>query len=139
MLVDIVYPGWIVFDGLAGSENVTGFIRAHDIALNNYDFDKFVGGHVIRLGTPQDIITQKEFVSDLKAAAQTGLKSVNFSSVAQEVGGFSNPWLVTKTYFDTITGQCIDIMKDKWESRLGGINVFLADNCNAMTRSLRVD
>jgi glyoxylase-like metal-dependent hydrolase (beta-lactamase superfamily II) len=139
MLVDIVYPGWIVFDGLAGSENVTGFIRAHDIALNNYDFDKFVGGHVTRLGTPQDIITQKEFVSDLKAAAQTGLKNVNFSSVAQEVGGFSNPWLVTKTYFDTITGQCTDIMKDKWESRLGGVNVFLADNCNAMTRSLRVD
>jgi glyoxylase-like metal-dependent hydrolase (beta-lactamase superfamily II) len=139
MLVDIVYPGWIVFDGLAGSENVTGFIRAHDIALNNYDFDKFVGGHVTRLGTPQDIITQKEFVSELKAAAQTGLKNVNFSSVAQEVGGFSNPWLVTKTYFDTITGQCTDIMKDKWESRLGGVNVFLADNCNAMTRSLRVD
>jgi hypothetical protein len=52
MLVDIVYPGWIVFDGLAGSENVTGFIRAHDISLNNYDFDKFVGGHVTRLGTP---------------------------------------------------------------------------------------
>ena len=96
-------------------------------------------GHVTRLGTPQDILTQKEFVSDLKFAAQTGLKDVNFSSVAQAVGGFSNPWLVTKTYFDTITGQCIDILKDKWESRLGGVNVFLADNCNAMTRSLRVD
>jgi hypothetical protein len=92
-----------------------------------------------RPGTPQDIITQKEFVSDLKAAAQTGLENVNFSSVAQEVGGFSNPWLGTKTYFDTITGHCTDIMKDKWESRLGGVNVFLADNCNAMTRSLRVD
>jgi len=52
MLVDIVYLGWIVFDGLAGSENVTGFIRAHNISLNNYDFDKFVGGHVTRLGTP---------------------------------------------------------------------------------------
>jgi hypothetical protein len=115
---------------------VTGFIGAHDIALNNYDFDKFVGGHVTRLGTSQDILTQKEFVSDLKAAAQTGLKNVSFSSVAQEVGGFSNPWLVTKTYFDTIS---TDIMKDKWESRLGGVNVFLAYNCNAMTRSLRVD
>ena len=93
-------------------------------------------GHVTRLGTPQDILTQKEFVSDLKFAAQTGPKNVNFSSVAQEVGGFSNPWLVTKTYFDTISTV---IMKDKWESRLGGVNVFLAYNCNAMTRSLRVD
>jgi glyoxylase-like metal-dependent hydrolase (beta-lactamase superfamily II) len=139
MLVDVVYPGWIIFDGLAGSENITGFIQAHDIALNNYDFDKFVGGHVTRLGSPQDIITQKEFVSDLKAAAQTGLKNVNFSAVAQEVGGFSNPWMVTKTYLDTVAGQCTDTMKDKWKDRLGGLDEFLLDNCNAMTRSLRVD
>jgi glyoxylase-like metal-dependent hydrolase (beta-lactamase superfamily II) len=139
MLVDVVYPGWVVFDGLAGSENITGFIQAHDIALNNYDFDKFVGGHVTRLGSPQDITTQKEFVSDLKAAAQTGLKNVNFSAVAQEVGGFSNPWLVTKTYLDTVAGQCTDMMKDKWKDSLGGLDEFLLDNCNAMTRSLRVD
>jgi len=139
MLVDVVYPGWIVFDGLAGSENVTGFIQAHDIALNNYEFENFVGGHVTRLGTPQDIITQKQFVSDLKAAAQTGLNNVNFSAVAQEVGGFSNPWLVTKTYLDTVAEQCTNIMKDKWKDRLGGVNEFLLDNCNAMTRSLRVD
>ena len=89
--------------------------------------------------SPGDIITQKEFVSDLKAAAQTGLKNVNFSAVAQEVGGFSNPWLVTKTYLDTVAGQCTDIMKDKWKGRLGGLEEFLLDNCNAMTRSLRVD
>ncbi|MFZ0264326.1 MAG: MBL fold metallo-hydrolase [Nitrososphaeraceae archaeon] len=139
MLVDVIYPGWIIFDGLAGSENVTGFIQAHDTALNNYDFDKFVGGHVTRIGTPQDIVTQKQFVSDLRAAAQTGLQNVNFSTVAQEVGGFSNPWLVTKTYLDTVAGQCTDIMNNKWKDRLGGIDEFLFDNCNAMARSLRVD
>ena len=75
----------------------------------------------------------------MKAAAQTGLKNVNFSAVAQEVGGFSNPWLVTKTYLDTVAGQCTDMMKDKWKDRLGGLDEFLLDNCNAMTRSLRVD
>lgn len=139
MLVDVIYPGWIIFDGLAGSENVTGFIQAHDTALNNYDFDKFIGGHVTRIGTPQDIVTQKQFVSDLRAAAQTGLQNVNFSTVAQEVGGFSNPWLVTKTYLDTVAGQCTDIMNNKWKDRLGGIDEFLFDNCNAMARSLRVD
>ena len=139
MLVDVIFPGWVIFDGLAGSENVTGFIQAHDIALNNYDFDKFVGGHVTRIGTPQDIVTQKQFVDDLRAAAQTGLQNVNFSTIAQEVGGFSNPWLVTKTYLDTVAKQCTDIMNSKWKDRLGGIDEFLFDNCNAMTRSLRVD
>jgi hypothetical protein len=59
--------------------------------LNNYEFDKFVGGHATRVGTPQDMITQKEFVSDLKTSAQTANKNANFSAVTQEVGGFS--WL----------------------------------------------
>ncbi|HEY9398286.1 MAG TPA: MBL fold metallo-hydrolase [Nitrososphaeraceae archaeon] len=139
MLVDVIYPGWVIFDGLAGSENVTGFVQAHDTALNNYDFDKFVGGHVTRIGTPQDIVTQKQFVYDLRDAAQTGLQNVNFSTIAQEVGGFSNPWLVTKTYLDTVVKQCTDIMNNKWKDILGGIDEFLFDNCNAMTRSLRVD
>jgi hypothetical protein len=31
------------------------------------------------------------------------------------------------------------MMKDKWKDRLGGLDEFLLDNCNAMTRSLRVD
>jgi hypothetical protein len=45
----------------------------------------------------------------------------------------------TKTYLDTVAGQCTHIMNNKWKDRLGGIDEFLFDNCNAMTRSLRVD
>ena len=39
MLVDIVFPGWIPFAYLAIAKDTAGFIQAHDIALNNYDFD----------------------------------------------------------------------------------------------------
>jgi hypothetical protein len=49
MLVDVVFPGWVPFLYLAIADNVTGFIKAHDIALDNYDFDTFVGGHLTRL------------------------------------------------------------------------------------------
>ena len=45
---------------------MAGFIKAHDIVLNNYDFDTLVGGHLTRLGTSNDVIVQKEFVSDLQ-------------------------------------------------------------------------
>ena len=39
MLVDIVFPGWVPFPYLAIAKDVAGFIKAHDIALDNYDFD----------------------------------------------------------------------------------------------------
>ena len=46
-------------------KRVAGFIKAHDIGLDKYDFDKFVGGHLTRLGTKNDVVIQKEFIDDL--------------------------------------------------------------------------
>jgi glyoxylase-like metal-dependent hydrolase (beta-lactamase superfamily II) len=59
MLVDIIFPGWIPFPYLAIAKDTTGFIKAHDIALNNYDFDAIVAGHLTRLGTRNDVINRR--------------------------------------------------------------------------------
>ena len=75
---------------LAIAEDVTGFIKAHDIALNNYDFDTLVGGHLTRLGTRDDVVTQQEFVSDLEKYAGTPNREVQFSDIAKQVGRFTN-------------------------------------------------
>jgi len=46
-----------------------------------------------RLGTRQDGATQIEFVKDLKSSAINATnKYANFTNIAQQVGGFSNPW-----------------------------------------------
>ena len=68
MLADIIFPRWVPIPYLAIAKDTAGFIKAHDIALNNYDFDTLVGGHLTRLGTRNDVIVQKEFVSDLEKA-----------------------------------------------------------------------
>ncbi|MFZ1877812.1 MAG: MBL fold metallo-hydrolase, partial [Nitrososphaeraceae archaeon] len=86
MLVDVVFPGWVPFLYLAIADNITGFIKAHDIALNNYDFETFVGGHVTRLGTRDDVVTQQEFVSDLGKAAAKANSEVQFGDIAAQVG-----------------------------------------------------
>ena len=65
MLVDIVFPGWVPFPYLA-IVRMCGFIKAHDIALNKYDFDTLVAGHLTRLGTRNDVVVLREFVSDLE-------------------------------------------------------------------------
>ncbi len=141
MFVDVVYPGWVPFDGLGGAENVTGFIQAADMMMNNYNFDKFVAGHLTRLGTVDDIRTHQEFIQDLHMTAQQVLQNVSFADIAIVVGPSNpgNPWATTNTYLETMTEQCTNLMSEKWQNRLGGVDIFMDDNCAAMLRSLSVD
>jgi glyoxylase-like metal-dependent hydrolase (beta-lactamase superfamily II) len=103
MLVDVVFPGWAPFPYLATAKDVAGFIKSHDIALNNYDFNTFVGGHLTRLGTINDVILQREFVSDLERAAAQANQQVSFGEIAKQVGGGQpNPWLIFSKYIDAV-------------------------------------
>ena len=140
MLVDIIFPGWIPFPYLAIAKDTAGFINAHDIALNNYDFDTLVGGHLTRLGTRNDVIVQKEFVSDLEKAAAQANQQVSFGEIAKQVGGGQpNPWLIFSKYIDVVNENCVTSMLPKWENRLGGAQQFMSTHCFTMTESGRVD
>ncbi len=136
MLVDVVYPGWIPFKNLGIVEDVPGYIAAHDVALK-YDFDVFIGGHVNRYGTRKDVEESREFALDLKNAAQKGIGSVNIGDIAQKTG-VENVWYFYDTYQDAIVEQCVQEMLPKWRDRLGGVEVYLADNCWVMQESLAV-
>ena len=139
MLVDIIFPGWVPFPYLAIAKDTAGFIKAHDITLNNYDFDTYVGGHLTRLGTRNDVIVQKEFVSDLEKAAGKANQEVLFSKVASQVGRFDNPWLIFSKYIDAVNENCVNTMMPKWENRLGGAQQFMSTHCFTMAESGRVD
>jgi glyoxylase-like metal-dependent hydrolase (beta-lactamase superfamily II) len=139
MLVDIVFPGWVPFPYLAIAKDAAGFINAHDIALDKYDFDKFVGGHLTRLGTRNDVAVQKEFIDDLKNAAAKANQEVIFSKIAQQVGRFDNPWLIYSKYIDAVNEKCSQLVLPKWENKLGGAREFMSTHCFAMSEAQRVD
>ena len=139
MLVDIIFPGWVPFPDLALAEDVFGFIKAHDIALS-YDFDTFVGGHLTRTGTREDVQVQREFITDLVAASNRANQNVTFSEVMDKVGGpTNNLWAIFKTYLDTVAEQCTNEMLPKWQQRLGGGQEFMFSHCWTMAESLRID
>jgi glyoxylase-like metal-dependent hydrolase (beta-lactamase superfamily II) len=140
MLVDIIFPGWVPFPDLALAEDVFGYIEAHDIALNNYDFDTFVGGHLTRLGTREDVQIQREFITDLINASIEANSNVTFGEIMQKVGGpTNNVWAIFKTYLDTVAEQCANEMLPKWQPRLGGAQEFMFSHCWTMAESLRID
>jgi glyoxylase-like metal-dependent hydrolase (beta-lactamase superfamily II) len=96
MLVDVVFPGWVPFPYLAVTTDVGGYIRAHDIVLDNYDFDTFIGGHLTKIGTRNDVLVQKEFISDLEKAAAKANQDITFGSIAKQVGHFEIHGLFSK-------------------------------------------
>jgi glyoxylase-like metal-dependent hydrolase (beta-lactamase superfamily II) len=140
MLVDVIFPGWVPYPNLATSKDVAGFIQAHDIALNNYDFNTFVGGHITKLGTRNDVMVQREFVSDLEKAAAQANEQVSFGEIAKQVGGGQQPLIFSLAKrADAVSKICVNNMLPKWENRLGGAQQFMSTHCNTMATSGRID
>jgi len=50
LVVDVLFPGWVPFKGLAVSQDIPGWVHAQDVAMD-YPWQTLVGGHLGRLGT----------------------------------------------------------------------------------------
>ncbi len=70
MLVDIVNPGWAPVYQSNLTEDVQGYIAAPDTALT-YPWKHFIGGHMGRLGTRDDITLHQQYMADIAASSRT--------------------------------------------------------------------
>ncbi len=135
--IDIVFPGWTPFKGLAVAEDVPGYLKAHEIILS-YDFDKLVSGHWGKLATRKDVEVQNAYMKDIVANAGVALQSVDFYAIAKETG-YENTSLLFDTYLDAVTQKCADLTIPNWVDRLGGVDVWTGDHCYAVIMSLRIE
>ena len=137
MLVDVVFPGWVPFAYLAESQNIPGWLEAPAQALN-YPFDTYVGGHLTRLGTRNDVIIQQEYVAELKTQAANAIATFNPETVYQTVDP-TNPWAIFRGYLDGVAAQAASAVVPNWIDRLGGADVYTLANAYQMVESLRID
>ncbi len=141
MFVDVVFPGWTPFPDLALAEDVDGFIAAHDQILD-FDFEVYIGGHLTRLGTREDVEIQKEYILDIVQAAGTANVAMDFGAAfgeAEARGGSGNSWAFVKILFDSVAQQCADEVTAKWQDRLGGVDIFTFDHCWKISEHQRID
>ncbi len=103
-----------------------------------FPFGVFVGGHLTRLGTREDVEIQKEYFGDMIANAGTALQSVDFMAVAQEQG-FANPWNLFDVYLDAVAEKAAERTLAKWDGRLGGADVWTKDHSFRVLESLRIE
>lgn len=150
MLVDIVFPGWVPFGYLGEAQSVPGFIKAHDQILA-YDFDHYIGGHLTRSGTRDDVLTQKSYVEDLRDNCAKALSlSAMPPNTTNPISAFTlvpaivaidpgNMWAEFKIYLENLANYCAAVTNEKWLGRLAGADVYGYENAYQMLESLRID
>ena len=151
MLVDIVFPGWVPFDNLGEAQNVPGFIKAHEQVLE-YDFDYFMGGHLDRTGTREDVLIQQDYVTQLYDNCAEGIRlsaappnatnplSVQTALTAVEEVNPGNSWAIFEVYLHDVVGEwCANKTNAAFQGRLAGLDVFGLDNAVTMIESVRID
>jgi glyoxylase-like metal-dependent hydrolase (beta-lactamase superfamily II) len=137
MVVDVIFPGWMPWRRFALAQDVPGYFTQVD-TISHWSFDTLVGGHVGRTGKPADVATQRAFMQDLKAAAETALKST-VPAEGLAANDLGNPWAVFDHYIDRVAVSCVNQLTPKWSRRLAAYDVYVWDQCYAMEQSLRID
>jgi glyoxylase-like metal-dependent hydrolase (beta-lactamase superfamily II) len=139
MLVDVIYPGWVPFTNIAQSKNIPGFMAHHDHVLD-FDFETIITGHLTRLGSREDVVVQREYMHDVRDAAQHALEiTAEKRELAREQVGIEHIYLYFKTMYEAAAAQAAKPVLEKWLGRLGGVDTLGVNHVLTMYHSLRLD
>ncbi|WP_393076638.1 MBL fold metallo-hydrolase [Streptomyces sp. LN704] len=126
------------FFRLVFSAHVPAYFDAMDQMLE-YDSETIVTGHMSLYGTPEDVATNREYIEDLRKSAAEALRTVGLKEAAAAAGvPENNRQAELKVWMDAVVARAAELMPS-WEERLGGTDIFLADNLNAVAWSLFID
>jgi len=89
MLVDINLPGWAPYDSFNLNEDVPGSIAAPATAMA-YPWKHFIGGHMGRLGTRDDMVVYQRYVDDIISGVKKALVTVDPTPFFTKYG--NNAW-----------------------------------------------
>jgi glyoxylase-like metal-dependent hydrolase (beta-lactamase superfamily II) len=136
MLVDVALPGWVPFYDFNLSEDVPGAIAAPAKALS-YPWKHYIGGHLGRLGTRDDVVVHQQYVSDVADNVRTAMATVDPSPYFAKYG--DNAWAAVKSYLDAVSEQAAAPVIRKYTGVLAAADVFTASNAFIILESIRLD
>ncbi len=138
MLVDIVNSGWVPIYNLNLSEDVPGYIDAPEKALS-YAWSHYIGGHLGRLGTRDDIAVHQQYIADIVASTEAALGSVDPTPFFMEQG--ENVWAGVNGYLDEVTAKAAEPVIAKYTGVLASADVkaFTYTTTFTIMQSMRLD
>jgi glyoxylase-like metal-dependent hydrolase (beta-lactamase superfamily II) len=138
MLIDIVNAGWVPIYNLNLSEDVPGYLQAPATALS-YPWAHFIGGHLGRLGTRDDISLHQQYIADIQAGAREALGTVDPTPYFVKYG--ENVWAAVKGYLDELTDRAAKPVIAKYTGVLAAadVEVFTTTTTFMILQSMRLD
>jgi glyoxylase-like metal-dependent hydrolase (beta-lactamase superfamily II) len=138
MLIDIVNAGWVPIYNLNLSEDVPGSLQAPATALS-YPWTHFIGGHLGRLGTRDDISLHQQYIADIQAGAREALGTVDPTPYFVKYG--ENVWAAVKGYLDELTDRAAKPVIAKYTGVLAAadVEVFTTSTTFMILQSIRLD
>ncbi|HEV2257314.1 MAG TPA: MBL fold metallo-hydrolase [Streptosporangiaceae bacterium] len=136
MLVDINLPRWVPFDSFNLNEDVPGSIAAADTAMA-YPWKHFIGGHMGRLGTRDDMVLYQRYVNDIIDGVKKALATVDPTPFFAKYG--NNVWAAAKQYLDAVAGNAAAPVIKKYTGVLAAADVYTASTVFVILESIRLD
>jgi glyoxylase-like metal-dependent hydrolase (beta-lactamase superfamily II) len=136
MLVDIVNPGWAPVYQSNLTEDIPGYLEAPATALT-YPWKHFIGGHMGRLGTREDIALHQRYMADIAEHSRTALDTVDPTPYFVKYG--ENTWAAVRGYLDAVTAAAATPVIEKYTGVLAAADVFTASTTFHVMQSIRLD
>jgi glyoxylase-like metal-dependent hydrolase (beta-lactamase superfamily II) len=136
MLVDVNLPGWVPFDFFNINEDVPGSMAAPGKALS-YPWKHYIGGHMGRLGTRQDMVVYRQYLDDIVANVKLALANVDPTPYFARYG--NNAWAAVKEYQAAQVKYASDPVIKKYLGVLAAADVYTATTTFLILESVRLD
>jgi glyoxylase-like metal-dependent hydrolase (beta-lactamase superfamily II) len=136
MLVDIVNPGWAPVYLSNLTEDIPGYLQASATALS-YPWKHYIGGHLGRLGSRDDVRLHQQYMADIDASVRTTLPTVDPTPYFEKYG--ENVWAAVKGLLDATAAAAAAPVIDKYTGVLAAADVFTPSTTFWVMESIRLD
>eukprot|EP01010_Urceolus_cornutus_P004304 NODE_660_length_1448_cov_941.250893_g498_i0.p1 GENE.NODE_660_length_1448_cov_941.250893_g498_i0~~NODE_660_length_1448_cov_941.250893_g498_i0.p1 ORF type:complete len:408 (-),score=91.37 NODE_660_length_1448_cov_941.250893_g498_i0:152-1375(-) len=149
--VDLVYPGWAPFKGIALSNDPVGALSAHEEILSIMADNQWTisAGHVTRLGNKLDVQESMAYYADIVDSTWKGLTAgfgTHMAEISQRSGVFDpndpnygNWWFLYGAAMEVAEDICFEHLLSKWKGVIAAVDTFGKSHCSTMVDKIRIE
>jgi glyoxylase-like metal-dependent hydrolase (beta-lactamase superfamily II) len=136
MLIDIVNPGWAPVFQSNLTEDIPGYLEAPAKALA-YSWKHFIGGHLGRLGTRDDLTLHQQYMADIAESSRNAIDTVDYTPYFAKYP--DNPWAAFRGGLEETVATAAAPVIEKYTGVHAAADVFTESTTFQVLQSIRLD
>ena len=136
MMIDIVNPGWAPVFLSNLTEDIPGYLEAPATALG-YSWTHFIGGHLGRLGTREDLALHQKYMADIAESSRQAIDTADLTPFFEKYP--DNPWAAFRGGLNEMVATAAAPVIEKYTGVLAAADVFTESTTFQVLQSIRLD